>query len=153
SWGWATWRDRWEGFDLTTDYLFLIATKGDKNSYNFGSSFDFSNMLELECSGKINSWAIRWYSFVYECKGLTLYPPKSLVVNDGFNDSGTHSSYTASELFSSSSSGPASNINYPDVVELSENKVRTLQKHFKKRLKMKLLGYIKYILKRVFYVN
>ncbi|MBF7072232.1 hypothetical protein ISG33_02300 [Glaciecola sp. MH2013] len=153
SWGWATWRSRWKGFDLTTNYQSLLMTKSDKKRYNFGGSFNFSRMISLEYSGKISSWAIRWYSYVYSYNGLTLYPPQSLVVNDGFNDGGTHSSYTSSELFSSANSYATSNIDYPDVVQLCEFKVRSLQKHFRKRLNRKILGYIKSLLKRVFHVK
>ncbi|MFW8590319.1 hypothetical protein ACOI22_05940 [Glaciecola sp. 2405UD65-10] len=153
SWGWATWKSKWQGFDLTTNYQSLIVTKSDKTKYNFGGSFNFSRMINLECSGKISSWAIRWYSYVYSYDGLTLYPPQSLVVNDGFNDGGTHSSYASSELFSSAISYSTIDINYPDVVELSEFKVGTLQKHLRKRLNKKIVGYIKSLLKRVSYAK
>jgi len=153
SWGWATWRDKWQSFDLETDYQFLISTKCNKKRYDFDDSFNFSHMLSLESSGKISSWAIRWYSYVYSCNGLTLYPPQSLVVNDGFNESGTHSSYTSSELFSSSKSYSIESIEYPNHVGLSEQRVSSLQQHLKKHLKKKIVGYLKSIFKRVFHVK
>jgi hypothetical protein len=153
SWGWATWRDKWQGFDLETDYQFLISTKYNKKRYDFDGSFNFSHMLNLESSGKISSWAIRWYSHVYSCDGLTLYPPQSLVVNDGFNETGTHSSYTSSELFSFSKSHSIESIEYPNHVGLSEQKVSSLQQHLKKHLKKKIVGYLKFIFKRVFHVK
>jgi hypothetical protein len=153
SWGWATWSDRWESFDLETDYQFLIVTKDDKKRYDFNGTFNFSSMLNLECAGKINSWAIRWYSYVYSCNGLTLYPPQSLVINDGFNNSGTHSSYTASELFSTSKSYSLESIEYPNHVGLSEQKIISVQKHLKKHLRKKVTGFLKSIFKRLFHVK
>lgn len=153
SWGWATWSDKWQDFDLETDYQFLISTKYNKKRYDFDGAFNFSKMLSLESSGKISSWAIRWYSYVYSHDGLTLYPPQSLVVNDGFNESGTHSSYTSSELFSSSKYYSIEGIEYPNHVSLSEQRIRSLQKHLKNHLKKKIAGYLKSILKRVFHVK
>ena len=41
-------------------------------------------------NGEIDSWAIRWYYTVFAHDGLALFPPRTLVVNMGFDGSGTH---------------------------------------------------------------
>ena len=41
-------------------------------------------------SGKLDSWAIRWYWSVFMENGIVLYPPESLVNNTGLDGSGTH---------------------------------------------------------------
>jgi hypothetical protein len=47
-------------------------------------------MLEQQMNGKRDSWAIRWYWSVFKENGLVLFPPLSLVRNNGFDGSGTH---------------------------------------------------------------
>ena len=49
-------------------------------------------MAELQLANKIDSWAIYWYLTVFRHNGLTLYTKKKLVMNIGFDGSGTHCS-------------------------------------------------------------
>ena len=99
SWGWATWKDRWEIIDWEVkDFLTLKANKDLRKKFNFGGN-DMYKMLELQMLGKVDSWAIRWcYSqFIYDM--YTVYPRKSKIINDGFNDNkGTHNSGKNSKL-------------------------------------------------------
>jgi hypothetical protein len=91
SWGWGTWRNSWKCFDHDAKgwkSLDLSIKKQDR--FNLNNTYDFSNMLKLQMLGKINSWAIRWYWSVFKKSGLTVFPPVSLVKNDGFDGSGTH---------------------------------------------------------------
>lgn len=99
SWGWATWKNKWANFDINNNQI-LNVQKKDKFKYNFYFSFPFSKMAKNELNNNISSWAIRWYSFVFSVKGLTLYPPTNLVINRGFDASGTHSSNYSNVLFS-----------------------------------------------------
>ena len=41
-------------------------------------------------NGELDSWAIRWHYAVFVHDGLTLFPPRTLVSNTGFDGSGTH---------------------------------------------------------------
>ncbi len=47
-------------------------------------------MLQNQCDGKIDSWAIRWYGSAFIHNKVTLYPRKSLIQNIGADGSGTH---------------------------------------------------------------
>lgn len=47
-------------------------------------------MLQNQIDGKISSWAIRWLTSTYLDDMYCLYPSKSLVLNDGFDGSGTN---------------------------------------------------------------
>ena len=40
--------------------------------------------------GKRDSWAIRWYWIVFSMGGLVLFPPVTLVKNEGMDGTGTH---------------------------------------------------------------
>lgn len=85
SWGWATWRKRWEVFSMETPFKSVIQNNEFiKNRFNIG---DLRYDLYLNNN---NSWAIRWYYHVFSRNGLGLFPTVSLVQNIGFDGSGTH---------------------------------------------------------------
>ncbi len=91
SWGWGTWRNSWKCFDKDAKgWKFLDLDIKKRDRFNLNNTYDFSNMLKLQMLGKINSWAIRWYWSVFKKDGLTVFPPVSLVKNEGFDGSGTH---------------------------------------------------------------
>jgi hypothetical protein len=91
SWGWGTWSRAWKTFDPTAAGFSVL-----KNSWRQRFEFDlkgtstFYKMLQYQQLGKNQSWAIRWYLSVFLQQGLTLFPRKTLVVNDGFDGSGEH---------------------------------------------------------------
>jgi len=91
SWGWATWGRAWRKFDPDMkDYEKISKDSKIKNKFNMEGAYDYFNLLKLQRSGKIDSWAIRWYLNVFMENGLTLYPAKTLVENHGLDGSGTH---------------------------------------------------------------
>ncbi|MGK0373294.1 MAG: hypothetical protein ACJAW1_003567 [Glaciecola sp.] len=91
SWGWATWDRAWQHFD--PDMLDMAKLKADvdlKNKFNCDGGFPGFKMLKKQQQGEINSWAIRWYLSVFIKNGLILFPKQTLVINDGFDGSGTN---------------------------------------------------------------
>lgn len=93
SWGWATWDRAWKHFDPSmTGYEKLKADRGLRRKFNLDGSYPYFRMLKRQVSGKVDSWAIRWYKSVFFHGGLTLYPCHSLVLNVGYGDTATHTS-------------------------------------------------------------
>lgn len=91
SWGWATWQRAWDDFDPNVaDWERIFADKELRLRFNLDGAYDYSAMLARQMMGFSNSWAIRWYWFVFNCNGLVIFPPYSLVHNTGFDGSGTH---------------------------------------------------------------
>lgn len=91
SWGWATWRRAWDLFDPSIDKVYLLDnSKVLRHQFDLGGNYPFYKMLCLQREKQIDSWAIRWYMSVFLNGGLTLFPWKSLVLNIGFDGSGTH---------------------------------------------------------------
>lgn len=92
SWGWATWRDRWESIDWSVaDYPIFEKDKIAQKEFNRMGS-DLSGMLAKQMSGKINSWAIRWCYHQFKSDTYTAYPLHSKVENIGFGTEATHTS-------------------------------------------------------------
>ncbi len=90
-WGWATWKRAWDFFNPNgKDLLEELHAKKCEKHFNFDNTFPYVQMLEEQIAGKINSWAIRWLASAYLNEMYCLYPNQSLVVNDGFDGSGSH---------------------------------------------------------------
>ena len=91
SWGWATWRDRWEAANWDAQSI-LHKLKSEKliRQLDFGGTYFYSQMLRKQIGGKIDSWAVPFYCDAFSKGLLSLYPAVSLVENGGMDGSGTH---------------------------------------------------------------
>jgi hypothetical protein len=128
SWGWATWRRSWEYFDpQATGWEVLQADKETRSRFDLNDSFDYSDMLEKQMTGKLDSWAIRWYWSVFKNHGLTLFPPVSHVRNIGFDGSGSHGSFSARLLYKSSNKWITAQTYLPTIVSVNPADFKTVQ--------------------------
>jgi hypothetical protein len=92
SWGWATWKDRWNKIDWDiADWEEFKQDKKAIQKFNLGGN-DMYTMLKMQMLGKIDSWAIRWCYNQFRYNTYTIYPTKSKLVNNGFDEKGTHNS-------------------------------------------------------------
>lgn len=92
SWSWATWKDRWEGFDaVCADWTDMVSDKKLRRAFNYDNTYDFYKIMKMQQTDeKTNSWAIRWYWTNFRRGGYILSPTKSLVGNEGWDGSGEH---------------------------------------------------------------
>ncbi len=91
SWGWATWKRAWDLFDPDARGYARVSTDPTlRERFNLDGAYDYFSMLEAQMTGKVDSWAIRWYLSAFMLGALTLYPRQSLIKNVGFDGSGTH---------------------------------------------------------------
>ena len=90
-WGWATWKDRWERVDWNPDTLqSALQNSGRTEIFNLGGAYDYSGMLVDARLHLIDSWAIYWHASMFLLGKYTYYPTKTLVLNTGMDQSGTH---------------------------------------------------------------
>lgn len=91
-WGWATWEEKWNLFDLnnspTRDQL---ATSAFKCAFDMNGLYPFTRQLMNSLENRVNSWFIHWYYTVFQHGGVSIFPPRRLVENFGFTD-GVHGS-------------------------------------------------------------
>lgn len=88
SWGWGTWKDRWETVDWELkdwDRYLKMA-----HAFNKWGGSDCFRMLRSVKEGWGNSWAIRFCFSEFLQDKLSLFPIISKVKNDGFDGSGTN---------------------------------------------------------------
>ncbi len=91
-WGWATWKRGWAMFEKDGEKLLKeLEAKALCKEFDFYNSYPYTKMLKNQNSGKIDSWAIRWYASAFLNNMLTLYPGVSLIKNIGNDFSGTNS--------------------------------------------------------------
>jgi hypothetical protein len=95
SWGWATWKDRWEKVQWSMD-----CWESQRDDTYFVESLravgpDLPRMLDQQLHGQVDSWAVR-FTLHHFLNGLvSLVPVKSYVENIGMDGSGTHTGKTA----------------------------------------------------------
>ncbi|WP_256010001.1 sugar transferase [Desertivirga xinjiangensis] len=145
SWGWATWRDRWEHVDWTvSDYHeFSKSTRIQKDFNRMGS--DLSGMLIRQMNGKINSWAIRWCYHQFKTKTFTAFPVISKIQNIGFGTAATHTSAVMKSRFATELDGSnKDNFHFNGEVSISPAIIKQFVSRYSilTRLKYKAMGYL-----------
>lgn len=91
SWGWATWQRAWQLFDPdATGYAQVKLDLALRKRFNLDGAYDYFSMLEAQLAGRVDSWAVRWQLSAFLNNTLTIYPRHSLIVNAGFDGTGTH---------------------------------------------------------------
>lgn len=139
SWGWATWSDRWEKIDWEIkDWPEFTKDIKAIEKFNLGGN-DMFTMLKMQMLGKIDSWAIRWCYNQFHYNSYTVYPTKSKLCNDGFDNIGTHNS-TGQERWKVDVSNK-----YTVFEEITIDK--NIIQCFKKKYNMQLKTRIGYLLK------
>jgi hypothetical protein len=92
SWGWATWKDRWQKFDRNmkdwpirreTGLRQFLRRSWDQKYYS--ARFD-----ECYSHGASSPWDYRWFYSRLYFGGLAAIPRVNLVANIGFGDDATH---------------------------------------------------------------
>ncbi len=90
SWGWGTWRDRWQKADWqVSDFENIKNDPALQARLNAGGE-DLWPMLAKQQRGAIDSWAIRWSYAHVRNRAFGLYPSQSKIMNIGTDGSGTN---------------------------------------------------------------
>lgn len=94
SWGWATWKNRWNKTDWTVaSYSKFKNNLLKRAAFDMGGS-DLSKMLDLQMkNSEFDSWAIRWGYQQFLERKYTVYPVESRVIHCGNDDRSTHGAY------------------------------------------------------------
>ncbi len=93
SWGWATWRRAWDGFDPDEK---IEDRNLDSNTFqqlfNLAGLYPLANLLKESVKKSVDSWFIHWYFHIFRNGGVTIYPPRRYVENFGTREGATHGS-------------------------------------------------------------
>lgn len=102
SWGWATWKNRWDGVDWNImDFNNFIRDRKKIEQFNRGGT-DLTKMLIYQVEKNIDSWYIRWAYHAFITNKYSVYPKISFVNNIGHDDTGVHCRKVNNNIFSHS---------------------------------------------------
>jgi len=89
-WGWATWRTKWMDFaNSEFDKNHFLDDNHDKlDEFNYHKTHNFYMQLYNNDIGKIDTWDIYWYQYIFLQNGMTIFPTISHTQNTGFDGSG-----------------------------------------------------------------
>lgn len=90
SWGWATWKDRWEKLLVDMNEKFYVKNPTQLNAFLDIAGMDLAPMLLRTLRGQTNSWAVKWAYIHIKNNALCLFPTNSLVKNIGTDASGVN---------------------------------------------------------------
>lgn len=94
SWGWGTWKEKWENVDWEVkEYSKFRRNLITQFQFMRGGS-DMPRMLKSQMNGHIDSWAIRWCFDQFKKNQLTVFPAKSKILSIGFGNDATHTKKT-----------------------------------------------------------
>lgn len=140
SWGWGTWKDRWQRADWEMkDYELFRSNKALTDEFNRGGD-DMTDLLDFQMRGKIDSWAIRWCYAHYKNQAYCLYPTISKIINIGLDGSGTHRSVrnVPNSLYNINEQ-----IRFSKNIEPDELVIKNVQKYFQHDTLRKIVHFIK----------
>lgn len=90
SWGWATWKDRWDSVDWeVNDYSHFSKDKKMRKAFR-KCGYDMPAMLDMQMRGQVDSWAIRFCYAQFKQNKVTVNPTISRIKNIGIDGTGTH---------------------------------------------------------------
>lgn len=142
SWGWGTWKERWEKVDWEVkDFSAFISDKKVQNLFDRGGQ-DLTPMLKAQMKGKIDSWAIRWSYAHFKNNAFCLYPIVPLCKNIGTDKSGTHSS--SSPKLDVELKAFNKELVMGQSPELNEEIIKEIQKLFKLTLSRRIINFINF---------
>lgn len=122
-WGWATWSDRWYYFEKNIDMIIDEFNEKDIKKFNLDGTIDFWSQVLSNKEGKIDTWAIFWYTSIFKNDGLCLNPKQSYIRNVGLDSSGMHCSenYDIDNMFLNKKSKVVFEKNIQENIEFTQD--------------------------------
>lgn len=144
-WGWATWSNRWNQASWAeVDYSAYFKNHSLRRRLEQTEN-GWDLLMLLQAKGKISSWAIRWVLYLLQNDLHTVYPVHSLVTNQGFDGSGTHSNQSEDAHYFTELIVHPEPFRFENVLpnEVLEKQAATFPRHGGK-------AFVKYYLKRIY---
>ena len=146
SWGWGTWKDRWETVDWEVkDYVNFIKNPKRIKSFNAGGD-DLTKMLKEQMNGKIDSWSIIWSYAHFKNNSYCVFPTKSRLKNIGADRSGIHTNKTKKfdvELYEEETE-----LNLKEEVIFDQAIIKNFQKFFSQNMSKKIISELNNLLSK-----
>lgn len=90
SWGWGTWKDRWQDYERDLKKFPYTNFSHPTNFWTSAKRYYWSRTFSTVAKGNTDSWAYRWLYSNWENNRLTVIPKENLALNIGFGSDATH---------------------------------------------------------------
>ncbi len=145
SWGWATWRDRWEQVDWAVGDRHLLRDPAVRDRFD-RTGTDLSDLLERWIAGRVDSWAIRFNWAHFRHNAFSVLPTKSLVRSIGCDGSGRH--VRATKRYEVTLDDTTSAFVYPPDIAPDEEIITACRRFFDASLRRRMLRIIRTLFTR-----
>ncbi len=143
-WGWATWSNRWKNFKKNPNEIINKWSKKKIKKFNFDGTYNFFSQIQRNEDRTLNSWAIFWYSTIFNKQGLCINPIKSMTKNIGMGESATNTK-KIEKILNSSVNNIDHKIVFPKIVKENQKIFKLLKKSFNSvNNQNKLKSFLKY---------
>ncbi len=88
TWGWATWKDRWEQYESDLRKLAGFADTIKVNIADFSQDIATLCASEKYLNGEVDIWSLNWILLHYLTSTFAVYPIESVITNIGLDGSG-----------------------------------------------------------------
>jgi hypothetical protein len=133
SWGWATWKRAWDRFDISaTGWEQLLVDTFLRYRFDIDGNYGFSTMLVRQMMERRDSWAVRWYWSFFQNDALTLFPPRTLVRNIGFDGTGSHGRGILRSFGGDRAEWPIGDVGFPRNISLDLHDFLVVKKSLRK---------------------
>ena len=88
SWGWATWRERWQSYERDVPTAYERAKRCGGNLTAGGK--DIPGLIECSIAGQLDAWTPGWLLANALTRTYYIYPTVSHITNIGYDGSGVH---------------------------------------------------------------
>ena len=96
SWGWATWKDRWDQVDWDVpSYKTILESSYMQQAFNRGGD-DVFELLQKQQTGELDIWSVQFTIAHFINHAISIIPVKSYVNNIGMDGSGENTLPTKS---------------------------------------------------------
>jgi hypothetical protein len=138
SWGWGTWKDRWQQTDWEVqDFANFLESPDQKREFTKAGP-DLLPMLIKQRRGLIQSWAVRWTYHHYKTGTYCLHPTKSKITHIGYDGSGTNEhSLRGGEIYETA-------VVFPDTILPDQAVIRNVYRYFSPSLYRRVINWHRY---------
>lgn len=145
-WGWGTWKRAWKSFEKDNNLREKINKSRAFRKRVFVAGKDLVPMLEKQCNGECDSWAVFFALNIIDNEGFCINPVQSRIKNIGFDGSGIHSKLT--DKFNVSLHGGASEkLSLPEDIIINKRIIKSFRSFYVPTITKEIKAKIKQILK------
>lgn len=137
-WGWASWADRWDKFDLNIPKLEEFSKQKRKIF-----TINRINLQRMEELKNLHEWGNQWNFCIRSNNGLSIRPHKNLVHNIGYGEGGTHTNFLDKDVIENNCFEIPFPLKHPEFISVACNNDLKYSREISNSFFNRVLRYLK----------